>query len=44
MASSNQPYLNTKDSNLNVDTLVFAGYDSNMSVEMLPKENIVVDS
>jgi hypothetical protein len=44
MASSSQPFLNTKDSNFNVDTPVFTGYDSNMSVEMLPKKNETKDS
>jgi hypothetical protein len=39
MASSSQPFLNTKDSNLNVDIPVFVGYDSNMSVKILPEEN-----
>jgi hypothetical protein len=39
MASSNQPFLTIEDSNLNVDTLVFARYDSNMSVEMLQKQD-----
>jgi hypothetical protein len=34
--------LNTKDSSLNVDTPIFARYDSNMSVEMLPEENRVL--
>jgi len=42
MASSSQPFLNTKDSNLNVDTPVFVWYDSNMSVEMLPEEDKVL--
>jgi hypothetical protein len=42
MASSSQPFLNTKDSSLNVDTPVFTRYDSNMSVEMLLKENEVL--
>jgi hypothetical protein len=37
MASSSQPFLNIKDFNLNVDTPVFVGYDSN--VEMLLEEN-----
>jgi hypothetical protein len=39
MASSSQPFLNIEDFSLNVDVLVFARYDSNMSVEMLPKED-----
>jgi hypothetical protein len=39
MASSCQPFLNTEDSNLNVDTPVLKGYDSNMIVEMLTKED-----
>jgi hypothetical protein len=39
MASSSQPFLNTKDSSLNVGTPVFTGYDNNMSVQMLPKGN-----
>jgi hypothetical protein len=38
MASSNQPFLNIEDSNLNVNILVFARYNSNLSVGMLPKE------
>jgi hypothetical protein len=39
MASSSQPFLNIEDFSLNVDVLVFAMYDSSMSVEMLPKED-----
>jgi hypothetical protein len=39
MASSSQLFLNTEDSNLNVDTPVLKGYDSNMNVEMLPEED-----
>jgi hypothetical protein len=42
MASSSQPFFNTKDSNLNADTLVFVRYDSNMSVEMLPEKDKVL--
>jgi hypothetical protein len=38
MASSSQPFLNIEDSNLNADIPIFARYDNNMSVEMLPKE------
>jgi ABC-type uncharacterized transport system permease subunit len=39
MASSSQPFLNTKDFNLNVNTPVFIGYDSNMNVEVFLEEN-----
>jgi hypothetical protein len=39
MASSNQPFLSTKDPTFNVNTPVFARYDTNMSVEMLPEED-----
>jgi len=38
MASSSQPFLNIEDSNLNVNTLIFAKDNSNLSVEMLPEE------
>jgi hypothetical protein len=38
MAYPNQPFLNIEYSSLSVDILVFARYDSNMNVEMLPKE------
>jgi hypothetical protein len=33
MASSSQPFLNTEDSNLNVDTPVLKGYDIEMLLE-----------
>jgi hypothetical protein len=39
MVSSSQPFLNVEDSNLNAKTLIFVGYDNNMSVEMLQEEN-----
>jgi hypothetical protein len=39
MASSSQPFLNIEDFSLNADILVFARYDSSMSVETLPKED-----
>jgi hypothetical protein len=39
MVFSNQPFLNIEDSSLNVDTPIFVGYDSSMSVEMFPKED-----
>jgi len=39
MASSSQPFLNIEDSSLNVNTSIFARYDSNVNVEMLPKED-----
>jgi len=39
MASSSQPFLNIEDFSLNANVLVFARYDSNMSVEMLPKDD-----
>jgi hypothetical protein len=40
MASSScQPFSNTKDSNPNVNTSIFTRYDNNMSVEMLPEED-----
>jgi hypothetical protein len=39
MASLNQPFLNIEDFNLNADAPIFAGYDSNMSVKTLPKED-----
>ncbi len=42
MASSSQPFLNTKDSSLNANTLVYTRYDNRMSVEMLPEENIIL--
>jgi hypothetical protein len=35
IASSNQAILNIKNLSPNVDILVFAGYDNNMSVEMM---------
>lgn len=35
MASSSQAILNIKNLNLNVDILVFAWYDNNMSGEMM---------
>jgi hypothetical protein len=39
MASSSQPFLSIEDFNLNVDTLIFARYDNNMNVEILPNED-----
>jgi len=39
MASSSQPFLSTKDPTFNVNIPIFARYDTNMSVEMLPKED-----
>jgi len=42
MASSSQPFLNTHDSNLNANNLVFTKYDNSMNVEMLTKENIML--
>ncbi len=42
MASSSQPFLTTKDSSLNANSLVFTRYDNSMNVEMLPKENIML--
>jgi len=39
MASSSQPFLSTKDFNLNVDTPIFVGFNSSMNVEMLLKED-----
>jgi hypothetical protein len=39
MASSSQPFLTIEDFSLNVDTPVFARYDNNMSVEILPNED-----
>jgi hypothetical protein len=39
MASSSQPFLSTKDSSLNVDTPILVGFNSSMNVEMLLKED-----
>jgi len=39
MAFSNQPFFNIEDSNLNANTPIFAGYDSSMNDEMLPKKD-----
>jgi hypothetical protein len=42
MASSSRPFLNTQDSSLNANSLVFTRYDKSMNVEMLPEENIML--
>jgi len=39
VASLNQPFLNIEDPNPNVDAPIFALYDNNMNVKMLPKED-----
>jgi hypothetical protein len=39
MAFSSQPFLTIEDSNFNLNTPIFARYDSNMSVEMLPEKD-----
>jgi hypothetical protein len=42
MVFSSKPFFNIEDSSFNVDILVFARYDSNMSVEMLPEKEGVL--
>jgi len=39
MALSNQPFLNTKDSNFNLDTPILAKFNNSMNVEMLLEED-----
>jgi len=39
MASSSQLFFSTKDSSLNVDTPILVGFNSSMNVEMLLKED-----
>ncbi len=39
MVFSSQPFLNIEDSSLNANTPIFARYNSNMNVEMLPKKD-----
>jgi sulfur relay (sulfurtransferase) DsrF/TusC family protein len=42
MVFSSQPFLNIEDPSLDADTIIFVGYDSSMNVEMLPKEDGVL--